>query len=107
MVGALLLSAMVNATELNITFEVPKLTVAEYHTPYAAVWLKSAEERDKKPLKSYPFGMQTKRKKRRVKIQWKKIGMYWLGADYQDNKATKPATVRSGSYSATLEVLAE
>lgn len=43
----------------------------------------------------------------RVKIQWKKMGMYWLGADYKDNKATKPATVRSGSYSATLEVLAE
>jgi len=33
--------------------------------------------------------------------------MYWLGADYRDNEATKPATTRSGSYSATLEVLAE
>jgi len=42
-----------------------------------------------------------------VKIQWKKTGMYWLGANYKDNKATKPATVRSGSYAATFEVLAE
>lgn len=42
-----------------------------------------------------------------VKIQWKKTGMFWLGAEYKDNKATKPATVRSGSYSATFEVLAE
>lgn len=43
----------------------------------------------------------------RVKIQWKKTGMYWLGASYKDNKAKKPATARSGSYSATFEVLAE
>ncbi|GGY69786.1 ABC transporter permease [Cellvibrio zantedeschiae] len=43
----------------------------------------------------------------RVKIQWKKTGMYWLGASYKDNKAAKPATGRSGSYSATFEVLAE
>jgi uncharacterized GH25 family protein len=43
----------------------------------------------------------------RVKIQWKKTGMFWLGAEYKDNKATKPATVRSGSYSGTFEVLAE
>lgn len=42
-----------------------------------------------------------------VKIQWKKTGMFWLGAEYKDNKATKPATIRSGSYSATFEVLAE
>lgn len=42
-----------------------------------------------------------------VKIQWKKTGMYWLGAEYKDNKATKPATVRAGNYSATFEVLAE
>ena len=42
-----------------------------------------------------------------VKIQWKKTGMYWLGAEYKDNKATKPATIRSGSYSATLEVLVD
>ena len=42
-----------------------------------------------------------------VKIQWKKTGMYWLGAEYKDNKATKPATVRSGNYSATFEVLVD
>ncbi len=43
----------------------------------------------------------------RVKIQWKKTGMFWLGANYKDNKATKPATARSGTYSGTFEVLAE
>ncbi len=42
-----------------------------------------------------------------VKIQWKAMGVYWLGASYKDEKAQKPAKIRSGSYSATLEVLAE
>lgn len=42
-----------------------------------------------------------------VKIEWKKPGMYWLGASYKDNKAQKPATIRSGSYSGTFEVLPE
>jgi uncharacterized GH25 family protein len=42
-----------------------------------------------------------------VKIQWKAMGVYWLGASYKDEKAQKPATSRSGSYSATFEVLAE
>jgi len=42
-----------------------------------------------------------------VKIQWKAMGVYWLGANYKDEKAQKPAKSRSGSYSATFEVLAE
>jgi hypothetical protein len=42
-----------------------------------------------------------------VKIQWKKIGVYWVGASYRDEKAKKPAKFRSGSYSGTFEVLAE
>ena len=42
-----------------------------------------------------------------VKISWKKTGIYWLGAEYKDDQATKPATHRSGVYSATLEVLSE
>jgi len=31
--------------------------------------------------------------------------MYWLSASYRDGKAQPPATVRSGSYVATFEVL--
>jgi uncharacterized GH25 family protein len=42
-----------------------------------------------------------------VKIQWKAMGVYWLGASYKDDKAQKPAKSRTGSYSATFEVLAE
>lgn len=51
-VGALVASGMVSAAGLNISVEVPKLTVAEYHTPYAAVWLESAEDGDKKTVKT-------------------------------------------------------
>ncbi len=42
-----------------------------------------------------------------IKVEWKSAGLYWLGASYKDDKAQKPATVRSGSYSATFEVLPE
>lgn len=42
-----------------------------------------------------------------VKVTWKKPGLYWLGANYKDEKAQKPAKIRSGSYSATFEVLPE
>lgn len=42
-----------------------------------------------------------------VKVTWKKPGLYWLGASYKDEKAQKPAKIRSGSYSATFEVLPE
>lgn len=38
-------------------------------------------------------------------VTWPAAGMYWLSASYRDDKAAKPATVRSGSYVVTLEVL--
>lgn len=43
----------------------------------------------------------------KVSITWPNAGMYWLSADYRDNKAKKPATVRTGGYAVTLEVLPE
>lgn len=45
--------------------------------------------------------------KGKIAITWPNAGMYWLSAGYRDDKAKKPATVRSGSYVATLEVLPE
>jgi len=44
-------------------------------------------------------------KKGEVSIAWPKAGRYWLEASYEDDKAPKPATKRSGLYVATLEVL--
>lgn len=40
-----------------------------------------------------------------IKITWPEAGMYFLEASYRDDKAAKPATVRTGSYSGTFEVL--
>lgn len=46
-------------------------------------------------------------KKGNISVTWAQAGMYWLSANYRDEKAKKPATVRSGSYVATFEVLPE
>lgn len=46
-------------------------------------------------------------KKGTVNITWPNAGMYWLSANYRDEKAKKPATARTGSYAATFEVLPE
>lgn len=46
-------------------------------------------------------------KKGHISVTWPQAGMYWLSASYRDDKAKKPATIRSGSYAATFEVLPE
>lgn len=46
-------------------------------------------------------------KKGTISVTWPQAGMYWLSANYRDDKAKQPATSRSGSYAATLEVLPE
>ncbi|WP_201313715.1 DUF2271 domain-containing protein [Dyella sp. EPa41] len=38
-VPALLLTAPVMAADLNVTVQIPRLDVAEYHRPYTAVWI--------------------------------------------------------------------
>ncbi|WP_286271274.1 DUF4198 domain-containing protein [Thalassotalea hakodatensis] len=38
-------------------------------------------------------------------VTWPHAGMYFLEASYEDDKAEAPATKRTGSYSATFEVL--
>lgn len=40
-----------------------------------------------------------------ITVRWNGAGRYFLEAEYKDNKAQKPATERSGSYVAVLEVL--
>ena len=52
LVSCLVASPLLNAASLNVAVEVPKLTVAEYHAPYTAIWLESAAERDKKFTKT-------------------------------------------------------
>lgn len=40
-----------------------------------------------------------------IEITWPHAGMYFLEAQYSDDQAKAPATVRTGSYSGTFEVL--
>lgn len=40
-----------------------------------------------------------------IDITWPQAGMYFVEISYKDGKAEKPATVRTGSYSGTFEVL--
>lgn len=46
-------------------------------------------------------------KKGSISVTWPQAGLYWMSVSYEDNKAEKPATKRSGSYVATFEVLPE
>ncbi len=39
--GAAIGSAPAMAADLNVTVEVPKLTVAEYHKPYVSIWIEN------------------------------------------------------------------
>lgn len=40
-----------------------------------------------------------------VAIEWPQAGMYFLEAEYADDRAQAPATARRGAYAATFEVL--
>ena len=42
-----------------------------------------------------------------VNITWPEAGVYLIEADYKDDKATAPATMRTGSYGATFSVMPE
>lgn len=45
--------------------------------------------------------------KGKISVTWPQAGMYWLSANYRDEKAKKPASIRTGSYAGTFEVLPE
>ncbi len=77
LIGALMASGMANAAGLNISIEVPKLTVAEYHTPYAAVWLESTEEGDKKTVKTLSIWYADKKKEAAGEKWLKDLRQWW------------------------------
>ncbi len=77
LLGALLTSTMVSAAGLNISVEVPKLTVAEYHTPYTAVWLESAEEGDKKTVKTLAVWYADKKREGGGEKWLKDLRQWW------------------------------
>ena len=75
--AALMASGMASAAGLNISIEVPKLTVAEYHTPYAAVWLESAEEGDKKTVKTLSVWYADKKRENAGEKWLKDLRQWW------------------------------
>lgn len=77
LVGALMLSAVTHAAGLNISVEVPKLNVAEYHTPYTAVWLESAEEGDKKFVKTLSVWYADKKREGGGEKWLKDLRQWW------------------------------
>jgi hypothetical protein len=42
--GLLISLAPTQAADLEVTVEIPRLSVAEYHRPYAAIWLEKADQ---------------------------------------------------------------
>lgn len=46
-------------------------------------------------------------KEGKFSVVWPQAGLYWLGANYSDERADKPASKRTASYVAVLEVLPE
>jgi len=84
LVCALCLSPLASAASLKIAVEVPKLTVAEYHAPYVAVWLESADE-DKKFTKTLSVWYDTKKKNNEGHKWLKDIRQWWRrdGRDLQ------------------------
>ncbi|WP_184716659.1 DUF2271 domain-containing protein [Caulobacter sp.] len=41
--GAAVGAAPALAADLNVTVEIPRMTVAEYHKPYVAIWIENAD----------------------------------------------------------------
>ena len=48
---------------------------------------------------------RTTDKKGEIKVSWQGAGRYFMEAEYKDDKAQKPATMRSATYTAVFEVL--
>lgn len=41
--GAAMGANAASAADLNVTVEIPRMTVAEYHKPYVAIWIENAD----------------------------------------------------------------
>jgi hypothetical protein len=77
LLGTLFSSVAASAAGLNISIEVPKLNVAEYHTPYTAVWLETAEEIDKKTVKTLAVWYADKKREGGGEKWLKDLRQWW------------------------------
>ncbi len=85
LVSLLVASPLLSAASLNIAVEVPKLTVVEYHAPYAAIWLESTAEGDKKTTKTLAVWYDTDMKNNGGHKWLKDLRQWWRrdGRDLQ------------------------
>lgn len=74
---AFIASPMAIAAELRVSIEVPKLNVAEYHAPYAAIWVESAAEGDKKIVKTLAVWYDVKKRNDEGQKWLKDIRQWW------------------------------
>lgn len=72
-----LASPFVLAGELKVSIEVPSLKVAEYHAPYVALWIESANDGDKKFSKTLSVWYDTKKKNNDGEKWLKDIRQWW------------------------------
>lgn len=70
-------SPLAIAAELKVSVEVPKLSVAEYHAPYTAIWLESTAEGDKKFVKTLSVWYDQKKKNDEGQKWLKDIRQWW------------------------------
>jgi hypothetical protein len=114
LVSLLVASPILSAASLNIAVEVPKLTVAEYHAPYVAVWLESTAEGDKKTTQTLAVWYDTEMKNNGGQ-KWLKDMRQWWRRDGRDlqlpidgvSGATKLSGVHNLSFAVGKAPLAE
>ena len=76
-VSSLILAPYALSAELKVSVELPKLTVAEYHAPYTAIWVESTAEGDKKFVKTLAVWFDTKKKNEEGQKWLKDIRQWW------------------------------
>lgn len=106
-----LLSAHLTAADLQVSVEIPRLSVAEYHRPYIAMWVETADQAVAGTLAVW-YDQQVK--KTEAGTTWLKDMRQWWRKAGRDLKmpvdgvsgATRPPGVHSISFRGAREPLA-
>jgi hypothetical protein len=105
-----LLSAPVYSAELSVSVEIPRMTVAEYHRPYVAIWL---ERPDQTVATNLAVWYDLKQKKNEGTTWLKDMRQWWRrsGRDLKMpvdglSSATKPPGVHQVTFGADNKGLA-
>jgi len=77
LLAVLILSPLSYAANLAISVEVPRLTVAEYHAPYAAIWIEKMDEDDKKFTRTLAVWYENKKPNQEGQKWLKDLRQWW------------------------------